>query len=225
MHKETVTLMKKAFRKHVAEREPGLVLDVGAAQKRAWFRDIWEAGGWTYHGMDMKDTHNVDIVLDEADPWRFDIESGSYDAVISGNMLEHNEFFWLTFLEMSRILKPGGVMVHIAPSRGPEHRDPQDCWRWYRDGMFAMAKWAGFDCVETTTDWSQEHVEHYEQKNSARARRLLRTRRHADNFWGDTVGVFVKTQAIEDTLAMAYIRHFATLHPDPAHGENPVVAE
>lgn len=214
MHKETITLMKKAFRKHVAERDPGLVLDVGSVGKRPWFRQVWEDGGWTYHGMDMKAGPNVDIVLD--DPWRFEIEDGRYDAVISGNMLEHNEFFWLTFLEMSRVLKLGGVMVHVVPSRGPEHRDPQDCWRWYRDGMFAMAKWAGFDCVETTTDWSDEHIAYYETKNRARAKRLTRTRRHADNFWGDTVGVFVKTAETHDTIGMDYIRRFAAQHPEGA---------
>lgn len=217
MHKETINLMKRAFRRHVAQREPGLVLDVGSAQKRAWFRDVWETNGWTYHGMDMKDTFNVDIVLD--DPWKFDLTDESYDAVVSGNMLEHNEFFWLTFLEMSRVLKPGGIMVHVVPSRGPEHRDPQDCWRFYRDGMFAMAKWAGFDCVETTTDWSQEHVEHYQKTNKPRAKRLIRTRRHEDNFWGDTVGVFVKTQATADTVALDYMRHFVSLHPETSAGK------
>lgn len=216
MHKETLSLMKKAFRKHVSEREPGLVLDIGSAQKRAWFRTLWEDNGWSYQGMDMKDTFNVDIVLPTEDPWKFPIEDATFDAVISGNMLEHNEFFWLSFIEMSRVLKPGGIMIHIAPSRGPEHRDPQDCWRFYRDGMFALAKWAGFECVETTTDWSNDHITHYKQTNQARARRLARTRRHDDNFWGDTIGVFVKTQAIEDSLAMEYIRHFAGRFPEPS---------
>ncbi|MAM60410.1 class I SAM-dependent methyltransferase [Maritimibacter sp. UBA3975] len=212
MHKETISLMKKAFAKHVAAREPGRVLDVGSVGKRRWFRGIWEEGGWTYDGMDLKAGPNVDVVLE--DPWRFDIADGTYDAVISGNMLEHNEFFWLTFLEMSRVLKMGGVMVHVAPSRGPEHRDPQDCWRWYRDGMFAMAKWGGFECRETTTDWSDEHIEYYQQKNKARAKRLTRTRRHTDNFWGDTIGVFVKVTETADTMGMNYIRQFAARHPE-----------
>ena len=30
----------------------------------------------------------------------------------------------------------------FAPSRGPEHRYPNDCWRFYPDGYRALAKYA-----------------------------------------------------------------------------------
>ena len=83
----------------------------------------------------------------------------------------HIEFFWLTWLEMARILKPGGLIFLVAPSRGPEHRYPQDCWRFYPDGYRALASFGGLELVSANTDWES----------------------HADEFsapWGDTVGVF-----------------------------------
>ena len=49
------------------------------------------------------DDDGVDIRL--ADPYRIPLPDASVDIVLSGQMLEHNEFFWLTFLEMSRVLK------------------------------------------------------------------------------------------------------------------------
>jgi SAM-dependent methyltransferase len=214
MHKETRKYMREAFRRHVSDRAPGKVLDVGASGKRAWFREIWETGGWSYEGMDLAEGPHVTHVLD--DPWKFPIENDSFDAVISGNMFEHNEFFWLTLLEMARVLKMGGVMVHLMPSRGIEHRDPQDCWRFYRDGMEAMAKWAGLDCIEATTDWAPEHFAYLDQhtKHKRRAAALRRTMRTEGTDWGDTVGVFVKTQETGASLGLDYIRYFFELHGD-----------
>lgn len=211
MHKESKQYMRDAFVQHVSHLPKGRVLDIGAVGKRPWYRQIWqENGGWDYDGLDLEPGHNVDIVID--DPWKFDIESDTYDAVISGNMLEHNEFFWLTFLEMSRVLKMGGLMVHVAPSRGPEHRDPQDCWRWYRDGMTAMAKWSGLEIIETTTDWSPRHFAYYRENNRGRIPGLRKTMRNRDTNWGDTIGVFRKVQETGASMGLEYIRHFADLH-------------
>lgn len=212
MHRESLRYMKDAFVRHALVRPAGKVLDIGASGKRAWYRDIWQDGGWTYDGLDMADRPNVDIVLD--DPWKFPLEDDSYDAVISGQMLEHNEFFWLTFLEMARVLKMGGLMIHIAPSRGMEHRDPQDCWRFYRDGMDALAKWSGLDVLEATTDWAPEHFGYAKRfpKHRRRVPELQETMRNEDTDWGDTVGIFVKTTETSDAMGMQYVRHFADLH-------------
>ena len=98
-------------------------------------------------------------------------QSHSVDVIVSGQAFEHIEFFWLTWLEMTRILKPGGLIFLVAPSRGPEHRYPQDCWRFYPDGYRALASFGGLELVSANTDWES----------------------HADEFsapWGDTVGVF-----------------------------------
>ena len=92
MHKEARFYMREAFAGHASMQEKGRVLDVGAVGKRPWFRGIWEReGGWKYDGLDLEAGPNVDIVLE--DPWKFRIETDTYDAVISGQMLEHNEFF------------------------------------------------------------------------------------------------------------------------------------
>jgi hypothetical protein len=72
---------------------------------------------------------------------------------------------------MCRIVRPGGLIFLLAPSRGPEHRYPVDCWRFYPDGFRALAKWAGVDLLEVSTDWEEDS-----SPDSAP--------------WGDTVGVF-----------------------------------
>lgn len=62
------------------------------------------------------------MVLDNPYSWSF--ATNEFSAIISGQMLEHNQFFWLSFLKITRVLKQGGIMIHIVPSRGPEHRAP-----------------------------------------------------------------------------------------------------
>ncbi len=213
MHPESKDYMAKAFRTHAAGLAPGKVLDVGASGQGG-YREIWESKGWTYHALELAPGPAVDVVLD--DPWIFPLENDSYDAVISGQMLEHNAFFWLSFLEMARVLKMDGLMVHIAPSRGAPHKGPQDCWRFYRDGMVALAEWAGLECLDARTDWAPEHFEYYGKPRHARMRNeMLEGLRNWGTTWGDTVGVFKKTTPTRDASGMDYIRRFAAMNPAP----------
>ncbi len=207
MHLESIEYMREAFIRHASVLEPGQVLDLGATGKRKWYRETWEQGGWRYVGADLTEGPNVDAVL--ADPFVLPFADGEFDAVISGQMLEHNEFFWLSFIEMSRVLKPGGLMIHIAPSRGIEHKDPQDCWRFYRDGMAALAKWAGLELVEATTDWAPEHYAYARENCRHRLPGLRASMRRRGTDWGDTIGVFRKRLATWDSPAAAYVRYFA----------------
>ena len=50
--------------------------------------------------------------------------------------------FWITFLEIMRVLKPHGLFYLNAPSNGPFHRFPVDCWRFYPDSGNALVNWA-----------------------------------------------------------------------------------
>ena len=80
-------------------------------------------------------------------------------------------------------------MFLIAPSRGPEHRYPVDCWRFYPDGFHALAKLGRLELLEVGTDW-----EPHPEPDSAP--------------WGDTVGVFRKNAPAgwRDRLAAHLLR-------------------
>ncbi len=130
------------------EKEPLNILDVGSLDVSGGaYRGYFDSSPWTYRGVDMSAGKNVDIVLHDPYNWR-EVRSGSADVVISGQAFEHIEFFWLTMLEIARVLKPGGLCCLIAPSSGPEHRYPVDCWRFYRDGFAALARFASLKVLE-----------------------------------------------------------------------------
>jgi SAM-dependent methyltransferase len=149
------------------------VLDIGSCDINGSYRPLFQRPNWHYQGVDLSPGPNVDIAL--ANPYRWQgIKTCSVDVVISGQAFEHIEFFWLTWREMVRVLKPSGLIFLIAPSRGPEHRHPVDCWRFYPDGFRALAKYCDMELLEVSTDW--ENVP------------------QTDNTWGDTVGVFRRPQ-------------------------------
>ena len=94
-------------------------------------------------------------LLDNPYDWTA-IRSYSVDVLISGQAFEHIEFFWVTILEIERVLKPGGLCCIIAPSGGVEHRFPVDCWRFYPDGFDALGRFAHLEVMEASTQWKPD---------------------------------------------------------------------
>jgi SAM-dependent methyltransferase len=146
--------MEAAVDRHLATKRGAslAVLDVGSMDVNGSYRPIFADPAWTYTGLDTQAGPGVDVVAHS--PYRWPIPSGSVDVVISGQAFEHIRFPWVTVLEVVRVLRPGGLVVVIAPSAGPEHRYPEDCWRFYPDGMAALAAWADLHVVEAVTYWA-----------------------------------------------------------------------
>lgn len=154
MHKSSYQKMEAFRRRYLAGREDESlrILDVGSQDVNGTYKPIFDAPAWTYRGLDMAPGQNVDIVLSSPYRWR-EVPGASCDVVVSGQALEHVEYFWITALEMSRVLRPGGLLCLIAPSSGFEHRYPVDCWRFYPDGFRALAQWARLDVLDVFTEW------------------------------------------------------------------------
>ncbi|MBX3586306.1 MAG: methyltransferase domain-containing protein [Ramlibacter sp.] len=154
MHLSSLINMEK-FRDRYLESlvtTPIKILDLGSTEMGACYRPIFDRAPWQYTGMDLAPGPNVDLVLKRPYDWQ-EVASNSVDVLISGQVLEHVEYFWITALEISRVLRPGGLACLIAPSSGPEHRYPVDCWRFYPDGMRAIAQFARLECLNVYTNW------------------------------------------------------------------------
>lgn len=117
------------------------VLDIGSCDMNGSYRGIFDKLGYRYVGMDMEAGQNVDIVPDDIYHWK-EIEDESFDLVVSGQVFEHMEYPWLAIREIARVLRPSGLCIIIAPSAGVEHKAPVDCYRYFEDGLVALAKWA-----------------------------------------------------------------------------------
>ena len=156
MHLSSLQFMQSFHDRHLINRKNDnlLIYDIGSTDFGGSYKSIFENEKWEYVGVDLAKGPNVDMVIKQPYDWR-EIKSNSVDVLISGQALEHIEFFWITILEVSRVLKPGGMACIIAPSAGYEHRYPVDCWRFYPDGMKALARFGRLTCVEAFTHWGE----------------------------------------------------------------------
>jgi SAM-dependent methyltransferase len=137
------------------ESQPLTVLDVGSAvvaEGHPSNRQAMTNPNWRYVGLDIEAAPNVDVVVAEPYDWR-EVGDASVDVVTCSQVFEHTQFFWLTILEIGRVLKPGGLAFIVAPGSGPLHRYPLDCWRFYDDGLPSLAEWASLSVVEARVQW------------------------------------------------------------------------
>jgi SAM-dependent methyltransferase len=130
-----------------------------------------------YIGVDIKEGPNVDVVL--ADPYRLPFDDNSIDAVVSISTFEHTEFFWLTYLEILRVLKPDGLFFLNVPSNGKYHRYSTDNWRFYPDSSLALAKWGN------KNNYNPEVLEHYTNHETG------------IDIWNDYVSVTIKNKELK----------------------------
>jgi len=178
MHPTSLENMRRCWDRYVRgteleDQERLVVLDVGGADVNGSYRSVLDARNIEYLGADLQDGPGVSVRMD--DPYRIPLGDASVDLVVSGQMLEHCEFFWQTFREMMRVLKPDGYLFLIAPSSGGIHRYPVDCYRFYPDAYHALAKYAECKLVDV---W-------HDQRGA----------------WRDLVGVFSWRQDREPRLA------------------------
>ena len=181
MHPEAQELFRKFLMKYYGEGTPR-ILDVGSFNVNGSLKDLLEeylgirvtektpiahretARKLDYVGLDQEKGPNVDVV---GDAHQMPFAGESFDLIISSSCFEHDEMFWVTFSEMSRILKPGGLLYICVPSAGPYHGFPGDCWRFYKDSWKALVKWCpSLELVESSIE--------------------------IRGVWKDTVGVFRK---------------------------------
>jgi SAM-dependent methyltransferase len=119
----------------------GLVIDIGGRNVNGSLRDFFETKGMKFICIDMEADASVDIVIPPGEKLPF--EDGSVDLIVSTSCFEHDPCFWLTFREITRIIKPSGYIYINAPTTGPYHCYPGDNWRFYSDAGQALAYWSG----------------------------------------------------------------------------------
>jgi len=158
--------------KHLGD--DSVVVDFGSLDVNGTLKPIFAKH--KYVGIDMEAGPNVDII---SSTHEVALPDAYADVIVSTSCFEHDPMFWLSFLEMCRLLKPGGLIYINAPSNGPYHAYPLDCWRFYLDSWKALLMWAG------KNGYTLELVNHYIDKKNA----------HTDpvSKWEDSVGIFKKS--------------------------------
>jgi SAM-dependent methyltransferase len=145
--------------KAVAPRAHGRLLDVGCGDKpyEAWFRPFVSS----YVGVEHAGTFSVtaasgmrgrpDVVYGGGTlPFR----DGSFDTVLSVQVLEHTPRPAELMAEMSRVLAPDGVLILTAPFQFRLHEQPHDYFRYSPHGLRRLCADVGLEVFETVAQGS-----------------------------------------------------------------------
>ncbi len=120
----------------------GRVLDYGSADGpyRRFF-----AEGVEFVTADLPGNPDADLEIrpDGTVP----VESDSFDAVLSTQVLEHVEQPGVHLVECFRVLRPGGRLLLSTHGMMVYHPDPEDYWRWTGAGLKRVVASAGFELV------------------------------------------------------------------------------
>jgi len=93
----------------------------------------------SYTGLDVGEGPGVDVVCQGQN---YDAPDGSFDVVISCEVMEHNPYWKETFQNMARVCRPGGLIIMTCACLGrPEHgttrtskeQAPLVPWEYYRN--------------------------------------------------------------------------------------------
>lgn len=171
MHLTAEQNAKRFFETYVSQNNKDVsFLEIGSYLSTFNIRSLSPTNS-KYVGVDLGEGPGVDVVLD--DPYKLPFEDDSFDYVISSSCFEHSEFFWLTFLEVIRVLKPSGLFYLNAPSNGAFHRYPVDCWRFFPDSGNALSNWA------KRNNYNTELIEQYTSDKES-------------DIWSDYISIFIK---------------------------------
>jgi len=137
MHDTAYEIGRLFFQSYVSAGNS--ILDVGSMDINGSLHDF-RPGDTLYVGVDLAAGNGVNVVVKINSQLPFADEV--FDIVVSTSCFEHDFMFWLTFLEMCRVLKEGGYLYLNAPSKGAYHQYPIDAWRFFPDAGIALRDWA-----------------------------------------------------------------------------------
>ncbi len=98
-----------------------------------------------WHTLDLYESPK--LTYQKSEEYRFQVESDSYDMVLSGQVIEHVRKPWRWLPELARITKPDGLVITIGPVSWTYHEAPVDCWRIYPEGMKSLYEEAGLTTI------------------------------------------------------------------------------
>ena len=136
----------------VAPRARGRLLDVGCGNKP--YEHLFRPFVTEYIGLEHSATFSETSASRTGGPDVFydgvnlPFQDASFDTVLSVQVLEHTSDPQHLLEEMSRVLRPGGLMILSAPFSFRLHEEPHDYFRYTPHGLRMMCEKAQFEVIE-----------------------------------------------------------------------------
>jgi SAM-dependent methyltransferase len=150
------------------------VLEVGPNGFPSTYQKMISVPNLVWDTLDIDD--RSDLTYPKSDAYHFPISENQYDVVLSGQVIEHVPHIWRWMAELTRVTKPGGLVITINPVSWPYHEAPIDCWRIYPEGMKALCEDSGL--VVEKSFWGTKESPHvrpfWESKKTSQPRHRMR---------------------------------------------------
>lgn len=106
-----------------------------------------QALGFDAYGCDFEVADHDRLARIATNPYRLPYLDATMDVVVSTSVLEHAQNTEKCFREIHRVLRPGGIALHIFPGKWylptePHIRVPLVNWLWPRRPRWWLALWA-----------------------------------------------------------------------------------
>ncbi|NNJ11441.1 class I SAM-dependent methyltransferase [Chloroflexales bacterium ZM16-3] len=75
-------------------------------------------------------------------------KQGSFDGILSTQVLEHVPKPWVMVDEIARVLRPNGLLVLSAPLSWRLHEQPYDFYRYTRYGLISLLQQSGLKVLD-----------------------------------------------------------------------------
>lgn len=131
--------------KEVLSSVSAKVLDVGCG-KRPYRMYLDPRRVTIYVGIDSDPTSDADLLVSGAQHgWPF--QNQTFDAIICTEVLEHVHDPQVFIGELSRVLKPGGLLILSVPFIFNMHGEPRDFFRFTEFGLLEIVS-KGFEIID-----------------------------------------------------------------------------
>lgn len=142
-------LARSSLRDVLTELAPhiaGRLLDVGCGSKP--YRSLFEVDEYVGLDIDNEVSRKRGVADNYYDGTEFPFPAASYNVVLCNQVLEH-VFNPDDFLrEISRVLRPGGLLLLSVPFVWDEHEQPYDYARYSSFGLRALLEKQGFRILQ-----------------------------------------------------------------------------
>jgi SAM-dependent methyltransferase len=126
----------------------GKTLDLGCGQRP--YEGLMRASATSIVGIDAE-PHHVPPPDVCGDVQHLPFKDGSFNTVVTTQVIEHVFDPHAMMREISRVTTPGGHVIVTAPQAWPLHEEPRDFFRYTSYGLMGLAERSGFDVVLLTS--------------------------------------------------------------------------
>jgi len=107
-----------------------------------------------YSSIDMKNAEIVELQYPSVDMQNLPFKNGTFDFVLSDQVIEHLQNPHQAVNESYRVLKKGGVAIHTTCFMLPIHWGPEDYWRFTPDALLCLCH--NFSEIQQCEGWGNK---------------------------------------------------------------------